>query len=213
MQKPSESVDCREAHREPRQRPKYGRWSEWAFHQRRYLSIFFKSNSGKLFLQDFLENRPGRVGSLSGPPAVSVVRSRQMSLIRSRGNKSTQQAIVGLLRTHPVTGWRRHRVVSVIGADGACLKVRPDFFFVACRVAVFLAGYFWHGCSRHCRLPKTRQKFWTEKIHRNMKRDKVVSSALRKNGWTTIRLWEHDIKSPSSGRVWRTLQAIVERCR
>jgi DNA mismatch endonuclease (patch repair protein) len=63
-----------------------------------------------------------------------------MSLIRSRGNKSTEQAFVSLLRKHRVTGWRRHQVVSVTVAEGARLKVRPDFVFGACRVAVFLDG-------------------------------------------------------------------------
>jgi DNA mismatch endonuclease (patch repair protein) len=129
-----------------------------------------------------------------------------MSLIRSRGNKSTEQAFVRMLRKHRVAGWRRHQVVRVTGADGASLKVRPDFVFVASRVAVFVDGCFWHGCQRHCRIPKTRRKYWRQKIHRNMKRDKLVSSALRKNGWTPIRFWEHDMQSPSVDRIIRILQ-------
>lgn len=44
---------------------------------------------------------------------------------------------------------------------------RPDLCHRTSRVAVFVDGCFWHGCPRHFRVPRTRARFWTEKIRRN----------------------------------------------
>ena len=40
-------------------------------------------------------------------------RSDIMSRIRSRGNKATELVLAKLFRQHGITGWRRHRLVSV----------------------------------------------------------------------------------------------------
>ena len=41
---------------------------------------------------------------------------------------------------------------------------------------------------------KNQKKFWKDKIENNIKRDKKISQNLRRNGYSVIRLWEHDIK-------------------
>jgi DNA mismatch endonuclease (patch repair protein) len=43
-------------------------------------------------------------------------------------------------------------------------------------------------------IPTTNRKFWLKKIQNNMKRDKTVSSELRKSGWKVVRVWEHEVK-------------------
>lgn len=67
----------------------------------------------------------------------------------------------------------------------------PDFL-VGKRMLVFCDGDFWHGYDyRNGRVPP--QKFWREKIERNMERDRRTARKLRREGWSVIRLWEHDI--------------------
>ena len=73
------------------------------------------------------------------------------------------------------------------------LKGRPDIVFASARVAVFVDGCFWHGCPLHSVKLKTRAVFWAEKIERNRVRDAEVRIALKKQGWTVLRFWEHEI--------------------
>ena len=69
---------------------------------------------------------------------------------------------------------------------------KPDFADRKNKIAIFIDGCFWHGCGKHCRMPKQNKKYWRQKIKRNIKRDKEVSKNLRKQGWKVIRIWEHD---------------------
>jgi DNA mismatch endonuclease (patch repair protein) len=72
------------------------------------------------------------------------------------------------------------------------VKVRPDIVFTKRRVAVFVDGCFWHGCPEHMHMPKTNQDYWVPKLDRNMERDRRVDAALEADGWTVVRIWEHD---------------------
>lgn len=72
------------------------------------------------------------------------------------------------------------------------LPGRPDVVFRSARVAVFVDGDFWHGY----RLPAWEHKlspFWQTKIRRNRERDRATFQRLRRNGWTVLRLWEHEL--------------------
>ena len=71
---------------------------------------------------------------------------------------------------------------------------KPDFADKENKIAVFVDGCFWHGCKKHCRVPKQNNTYWREKIKRNIERDKEVSRYLKRNGWKAVRIWEHDIK-------------------
>ena len=95
-----------------------------------------------------------------------------MSLIRSKGNKRTELALIKLFKVHKIKGWRRNQ--KLFG--------KPDFIFREQHLAVFVDGCLWHGCPRHYRIPKSNQVFWENKIRRNMDRDKNVTRGLRKNG-------------------------------
>lgn len=112
-------------------------------------------------------------------------RSRNMAAIRGRYNKSTEIALVRLLRQTKTTGWRRHY---------KRLPGTPDFAFPKHKLAVFLDGCFWHGCPK-CKLkPETNKKFWNEKIVSNKKRDVAVRKKLKEKNWITLRFWEHQIR-------------------
>jgi len=69
----------------------------------------------------------------------------------------------------------------------------PDFIITRKKIAIFCDGDFWHGYKyeERKRLPK---KFWRDKIEGNMKRDRSVSMKLRREGWSVLRFWEHDIE-------------------
>ena len=72
----------------------------------------------------------------------------------------------------------------------------PDFTIPTKRIAIFCDGDFWHG-YRYYEKKQLAKKFWRDKIERNMKRDVVVSRKLRRDGWSVLRCWEHDInKNP-----------------
>ena len=128
-------------------------------------------------------------------------RSRIMAQVRSRGNKSTELKLIALLRANNLSGWRRNYQLSG----------KPDFVYPRHRLALFVDGCFWHGCSKHCRLPATNKKYWIDKIDRNKRRDRKTGKALRAKGWTVIRIWEHDLKSKASFN--RKLRRIQEALR
>jgi DNA mismatch endonuclease (patch repair protein) len=73
---------------------------------------------------------------------------------------------------------------------------KPDFVFLKERVAVFIDGCFWHGCSEHYLPPANRQDFWQKKLFANQLRDLYVSEELNELGWRVIRIWEHDLRNP-----------------
>jgi len=70
---------------------------------------------------------------------------------------------------------------------------KPDIVLKKHKTVIFIDSCFWHGCEKHCRLPKTNKKYWVNKIDRNQKRDKEVNKYYKKIGWKKIRVWEHEI--------------------
>lgn len=74
---------------------------------------------------------------------------------------------------------------------------KPDIALPKYKTVIFIDSCFWHGCKKHGSIPATRRKFWTEKIDRNIERDRKVSRYYKKQGWKIFRIWEHQItKSP-----------------
>ncbi len=114
-------------------------------------------------------------------------RSQVMSLVRGKGNKSTELFFVALLRRAGVRGWRRHLK----------LPGKPDFAFPKLKVAIFVDGDFWHGNPATYRPPKSNADFWTKKILYNRGNDRRVNALLKKRGWKVIRVWESDLKKES----------------
>jgi DNA mismatch endonuclease (patch repair protein) len=53
-------------------------------------------------------------------------------------------------------------------------------------------GCFWHGCPEHGTRPARNTDYWDAKIARNVARDQRVDEELAGDGWTVIRVWEHD---------------------
>ena len=88
----------------------------------------------------------------------------------------------------------------------------PDFQ-VGKRVLVFCDGDFWHG-YRYAEKKRPAKKYWREKIEGNMRRDRKVSRKLRRDGWSVLRIWEHDIrKNPDKCMKKITGKAVQMRNR
>ncbi len=80
------------------------------------------------------------------------------------------------------------------------VKVHPDIVFTKARVAVFVDGCFWHGCPEHQVVPKSNRDYWVPKLRRNVERDRAADDALGADGWTVLRVWEHEDVN-SAGRL------------
>ena len=98
---------------------------------------------------------------------------------------------------------------------GACdVEGNPDLPFKRARVAVFVDGCFWHGCSAHGRLPRSDSTgYWEGKIGSNKERDKRVGAMLLSKGWICLRFWEHEIKMRGGADLaaGRIAQAVALR--
>lgn len=79
--------------------------------------------------------------------------------------------------------------------------VRADIAFTRVRVLVFLDGCFWHGCPLHGTVPKTNRDYWQPKLRANADRDRLVDRLCQEEGWTVIRVWEHEEPELAGQRV------------
>jgi len=70
---------------------------------------------------------------------------------------------------------------------------KPDISNKSKKIAIFVDGCFWHGCSKCYKEPKTNIDFWKNKITNNKKRRTKVKKELRKENWDILELWEHEI--------------------
>lgn len=68
----------------------------------------------------------------------------------------------------------------------------PDIVLTKYKTAIQVRGCFWHG-HKQCidgHIPKTRSRFWKEKIANNIRRDEMNDRELKKKGWQLIIIWE-----------------------
>ncbi len=86
----------------------------------------------------------------------------------------------------------------------------PDFVLPEHNAVIFVNGCFWHG-HRNCRratIPVTRESFWSAKIAKNKRRDRIAKYRLTRCGMRYLVLWTCRLKSVSETErmlavVWR----------
>ena len=99
----------------------------------------------------------------------------------------------------------RYRVNVKLEED---LRTRADLALKGVRLAVFVDGCFWHGCSEHGGAPKTNSEYWSGKITRNIERDRQTDAALRARGWTVVRIWEHQDAEKAAEHLRKTIAKL-----
>lgn len=78
------------------------------------------------------------------------------------------------------------------------LPGNPDLAFPKYHAVIFVHGCFWHGHNCHIfSLPKSKFKFWKEKITKNQKRDAQAYEKLSGLGWRICTIWECAITGKS----------------
>jgi DNA mismatch endonuclease (patch repair protein) len=127
------------------------------------------------------------------------VRSRIMASVHSKGNRSTEIALGRLLWASGLRGYRKQWPV----------KGKPDFAWPGLKVAVFVDGCFWHGCTRCKYIPAANRAYWQNKIETNVRRDRRVAHSLRRQGWSVIRVKECSVFRP--GTLRRIAEAVEIR--
>jgi DNA mismatch endonuclease, patch repair protein len=110
-------------------------------------------------------------------------RKYNMSRIKGK-NTGPEIKLRKLLFSNGIRGYRIH----------FDLPGKPDIVFTKKKIVIFIDGCFWHKCPIDFQEPETRKEFWMNKIQSNVERDKKVNEILIKDGWTVIRIWEHEIK-------------------
>lgn len=86
------------------------------------------------------------------------------------------------------------------------LRRRADIVFRRQRIAIFIDGCYWHGCSEHgTTVFKTNAQYWEQKIIRNIVRDLDTTAMLEGAGWHVLRFWEH----LDPGAVAEAIEAAV----
>lgn len=143
--------------------------------------------------------RTRRAGS--SPPHRTMTKSEQMSLVRTSGTSAEMQLRRGLW-----AAGLRYRLNGELPGS-------PDLFFPGSRLAVFIDGCFWHGCSIHYRAPRTNPDFWAAKLEANRARDRRADRVLRMMSWVPARIWEHELRQDLDGVVRVLARYVREQSR
>lgn len=115
-----------------------------------------------------------------------AVRSYNMSQIRSKNTKPEL-----IVRKFLFKNGFRYRIHSK-GLPG-----KPDIVLPKYKTVIFVNGCFWHGhdkCKYYVK-PKTRNKYWLNKIEMNKKRDIENIIKLENEGWRIQIIWECQLKN------------------
>lgn len=90
------------------------------------------------------------------------------------------------------------------------LPGKPDIVLPKYKTVIFVHGCFWHGHSncKYFTIPKTRTKWWMNKINGNKANDEKAVKALKKDGWKVITVWECKLKPAG---VEKTLNSLFNK--
>lgn len=123
----------------------------------------------------------------------SATRSRLMSGVRRYG--TAPERLLGDALT---------RLGVRFAVNEGRVRGTPDVCFRRLRLAVFVDGDFWHGRPwfEHHVAPATNRAFWVRKFGINRARDVAVTRALRRSGWSVVRLWASDVKQDPAACAW-----------
>lgn len=111
-------------------------------------------------------------------------RQKTMRAVKGKGTK-LEMRLWAMLAGMGLRGWRKN-VSDIAG--------KPDVVFSDRRVVMFIDGCFWHGCPIcNRKLPQTNREYWERKISRNIELATLHNDQLQREGWTVVRIWEHEM--------------------
>ncbi|MEX2336302.1 MAG: very short patch repair endonuclease [Fulvivirga sp.] len=116
---------------------------------------------------------------------VGQVRSYNMSRIKGKDTKPEM-----LVRKFLFSNGFRYRL------HDKKLPGKPDLVLPKYKTVIQVHGCFWHG-HKGCKyfvVPKTRTKWWKEKIEGNIERDQIAEKKLKSEDWKVIVIWECELK-------------------
>lgn len=137
-----------------------------------------------------------------GSWASSAGRRRNMQAIRSRDTKP-ERLVRSLLHAQGL----RYRVAA---KPLPGLRRTADIVFRPAKVAVFIDGCYWHGCPEHYVSPKTNPGYWSDKVARNMARDRDTDKQLQAAALTVLRFWEHDPAEECAVKIAATVSRLKQ---
>lgn len=111
-------------------------------------------------------------------------RRKTMQAVKGKGTR-LEKRLWSMLAGMRLNGWKK---------NPGTITGKPDIVFPSQQIAVFIDGCFWHGCP-HCqrKLPVTNREYWEKKIERNIALAQINNKQLEQEGWTVIRIWEHEM--------------------
>ena len=112
------------------------------------------------------------------------VRIMNMSHIRSTNSKPEE-----IVRKYLFSKGLRYRK-NVSNMPG-----KPDIVLRKYKTVIFVNGCFWHqhDCGRFV-MPSSNTEYWSNKISRNVERDKTNIELLKAQGWKVLVIWECQLK-------------------
>lgn len=112
------------------------------------------------------------------------IRSMNMSHIRSTNSQPEE-----IVRKYLFSKGLRYR------KNARTLPGKPDIVLKKYKTVIFVNGCFWHkhDCGRFV-MPKSNTEYWSQKINRNIDRDKANISQLKALGWRVLVIWECQLK-------------------
>ncbi|MGW2255445.1 very short patch repair endonuclease [Kitasatospora sp. NPDC001660] len=129
----------------------------------------------------------------AGSWASSAARRRNMQAIKARDTKP-ERLVRQLLHARGL----RYRVAARPLAE---VRRTADIVFRPTHVAVFIDGCYWHGCPEHYVPPRTNSGYWSDKVARNIARDRDTDRLLTEAGWLVLRFWEHEPSDVCANKI------------
>jgi DNA mismatch endonuclease, patch repair protein len=88
------------------------------------------------------------------------------------------------------------------------VRCEADIVFPRLKLAVFIDGCFWHGCPQHATRPVTHGEWWAAKLDRTMARDIANRERLQAEGWSVLRVWEHDSSDFAAQQIYERIALL-----
>lgn len=126
--------------------------------------------------------------------------------------KASSEAVSRSMKSNKSSGTKPELILSKLLRKRLYknnLPGNPDFIYPKKKLAVFVHGCFWHRCPE-CKLPmpKSNRIYWKNKLDKNIRRDSRVRIDLRKIGWSSLVVWEHEVKNNS-----RKVVSRIQHCK